>query len=380
MGRDWKTKGSPDFETPHSISWGRPKTDSMLRKRFLHALQSTREAQDLWDAFAAMAERSARRESVTRSGRFFQDTRDSPAPSETSATMACFKNSGSHVKVTQNVSKETHSCTNTPKSATGSGDFFPAFGTRVSDSTFSSDFRTVDTASATSWNATPIRLLNAPAFESDAESSAHELERTAYVFDSASGQKTLSRVSSNRSFSVSERAIFLAATPVTASDAGTGNPFSESIRQFSALLPIASAESPYVEKTPFRTGTIATHSNSKSQSSRHTSQTLDAAGKPDGAFVPIQFRNSETNSGFLKYAYDLTTCEKSAQAISRSSRTVSIVCATLARMSSELRVLPSGETDAVHETCTRLQPPSSTLTARENFGQYEEASHCAGVL
>lgn len=121
----------------------------------------------------------ARREKAARSGKFFPETRASPAQKATSATIACFENSGSQVNVTPKTLSGTYSCTSIQKSAGGSFPFFPDFGTSVSDSMRSRDLRTASTASATSSNGTSKRLRNAPAFDSDAASSEHELERTA---------------------------------------------------------------------------------------------------------------------------------------------------------------------------------------------------------
>lgn len=158
-----------------------------------------------------------------------------------------------------------------------------------------------------------------------------------------------------------------AALPVSANDGGTGNPDRARIRQLSALLPMLPPSSQNTRKGAFRTGTNATHSNSKSQSARQTSHTFLATGKSTPTRL-CQRSNSGMNSCFLKYACERTTCEKSAQAISRSSRTVSMVCATFATISSEFKVSPFGQTEAVHEMCMRRHPAASTYAARLNLG------------
>lgn len=271
----------------------------MRRKEFLQNSQSTPFAGDFLGIFAENPDTGARREKATRSGTFFPETRASPAQKATSATIACFENSGSQVKVTPKTFNGTYSCTNIQKSAVGSFPFFPDLGTSVSDSKRSRDLRTVSTASATSSKGTSKRLRNAPAFESDTASSEHELERTAYRLETESCPNVSASVWKKRSFSDSERTILRDASPVSASDGGTGNPFSESVRQFSALFPMASSEFQNSAKTPFFTGTSATHSNSKSQSSRQTSQTLDATGKSQASAF-FHSSKSLAEPGFLK--------------------------------------------------------------------------------
>lgn len=194
IGRVWNTNGDPSSAIPHSTSCGRPKTDSTRRKTFLQAFQSTVFALDFFVIPSESPERSALRENVTRSGRFFHETSASPDQKTTSATMACFENSGSQVNVTPKTLSGTYSCTSTQKSAGGSFAFFPVLGTSDSDSMRSSDFRTVSTASDTQSNGTSKTLRNAPALESETASSKHELERTAYRLETDSGPKVSARV------------------------------------------------------------------------------------------------------------------------------------------------------------------------------------------